>query len=238
MKILVANWKMNGLFDEFKRYFDNLLSKSIPKDRKIIFCLPYIFLHEASILTKDYLNIKIFSQNCHHEPRGAFTGEISCEMLKSIGVSGSIVGHSERREIGETSEMTNKKIKLLLNEKMTPILCIGEKLENHQIVKDVVESQIFSSLYGINNIKNIIFAYEPVWSIGSNKEVEFENIKKVSEIIYEFCNKNYNDNPNILYGGSVNKSNCEKIMKLKNINGVLVGRNSLNIESFERIING
>ena len=237
MKTLVANWKMNILYDDFKKYFNFFLSNNIKKDKKIIFCLPYIFLHDAVIFTNDYPEIKIFAQNCHYEKFGAFTGEISCKMLKSIGVSGSIIGHSERRLLGETSDLINKKLKSLLNEKMSAIFCIGEKLYERNIVKKVIENQIFYGLNGIKNIENVIFAYEPVWSIGSNNKVQTENIEKVSEIVSNFCKGNYDGNLNLLYGGSVNEENFKEIIKLKNINGLLVGRSSLNPELFANMSN-
>lgn len=237
MKTLAANWKMNMLYDDFKNYFKFFLSNSIKKDKRIIFCLPYIFLHDAVILTNGRPEIEIFAQNCYHEKFGAFTGEISCKMLKSIGVSGSIIGHSERRLLGETSYLINKKLKTLLNEKMTAIFCIGEKLDERSIVKRVIEKQIFEGLKEIKNVENIIFAYEPVWSIGSNNEAQIENIEKVSEIIFNFCKENYDGNLNLLYGGSVNEENFKEIVKLKNIDGVLVGRSSLNSVLFANMSN-
>ena len=233
MKIIVANWKMNGTLDDFKKYFQIFLSNDLKQceNKKIIFSIPYIFLQEAVTIVEKIPNIEIFSQNVYHEKIGSYTGEISAEMLSSIGVSGSIVGHSERRKMGETSDLINRKIKLLLNEKLKAIFCIGESINEHCNLENVIKDQIFSGLDGIDRFDDIIIAYEPIWAIGSNK-IDVKNIEKVSNLISELCRKKYGLCPKILYGGSVNESNCMEILSLKNIDGLLVGRTSLDASKF------
>ena len=231
MKIISANWKMNGTLEDFRNYFRTFLSNNIPNERNIIFGIPYIFLQESVNITKKIPNIEIFSQNVHHEESGSFTGEISVKMISSIGVSGSIVGHSERRSMGETDEIINKKIKLLLNNNLKSIFCIGEKIEDHENIENILKFQISYGLKDITNIENIIFAYEPVWAIGSNN-VDIDNIKKASNIISDFCKSKYGCKPKILYGGSVNEKNSKEILLLDNIDGILVGRASLDAKKF------
>lgn len=239
MKIIAANWKMNGTLDFFRQYFDFFVSNNLEqfKDRKIIFSIPYVFLQEAVTIVEKIPNIEIFSQNVYHERSGSYTGEISAEMLSSIGVSGSIVGHSERRKMGETSDIINKKIKLLLNEKLKVIFCIGENIDEHSNLENVIKDQIFLGFDDIDKLDDIIIAYEPVWAIGSNK-VDIGNIEKVSSLIFKLCKEKYGCCPKILYGGSVNEKNCKEILSLTNIDGLLVGKASLDASKFFMISGG
>lgn len=231
MKIVSANWKMNGSLEGTRDYFEYLSSKKI--DKKLIFCIPYVFLQEAVYLTKNIPNIEIFSQNVHHENSGSFTGEISASMLKSIGVKGSLVGHSERRKY-ESSDIINKKIKSLLKYNLKVILCIGES--KNEDPNKVIIDQISEGLENTKSLNNIIFAYEPIWSIGSDSAADVSYIKNISNIIVDYCQKKYNDSPKILYGGSVNEKNFNEIISQKNLAGVLVGRFSLDVNKFASFI--
>lgn len=233
MKIVAANWKMNGSLESTKKYFEYLSSKKINHDKRLIFCIPYIFLQESVYLTKNIPNVEIFSQNVHHEDSGSFTGEISASMLKSIDVKGSLVGHSERRKI-ESSDIINKKIKSLLKYNLKVVLCIGES--KNEDPKKVIVDQISEGLKNIESLDNIIFAYEPVWSIGSDSAADISYINNISDIIFDYCQKKYNDPPKILYGGSVNERNFNEIISQKNLAGVLVGRFSLDIHKLSSFI--
>ena len=233
MKIVSANWKMNGTLKSTKDYFEYLSSEKIDKDKRLIFCIPYLFLQEAVHLTKDIPNLEIFAQNVHHEDSGSFTGEISASMLKSINVKGSLVGHSERRN-EESYDIINKKIKSLLKYNLKVILCIGES--KNEDPNRVIIDQISESLKDIKSLHNIIFAYEPVWSIGSDSAADVSYIKNISDIIFKYCQKKYDVHPKILYGGSVNEKNFNEILLQKNLAGVLVGRFSLDINKFSSFI--
>ncbi len=233
MKIVSANWKMNGSLEGTRNYFEYLSSKKIDKDKRLIFCIPYVFLQEAVHLTKYIPNLEIFSQNVHHEDSGSFTGEISASMLKSIGVNGALVGHSERRNT-ESSDIINKKIKSLLRYNLKTILCIGES--KNEDPKKVIINQISESLKDIKSLHNIIFAYEPVWSIGSDSAADISHIKNISDIVSDYCHKKYDSCPEIIYGGSVNETNFNEILLQEDLSGILIGRFSLDIYKFSRFI--
>ena len=226
MKLIVSNWKMNGTLEQIDEYFETLFSNFQSSQNRIIFSLPYVFLHHVVKKTKDY-KIDIFAQNCHFENEGAFTGEISVKMLKSIGVKGSIVGHFERRQFGENYQLVNRKARSLINNNLTPIICIGETREEKSKKNIVLNNQISESLNGISNDKNIIIAYEPIWAIGQNESININIINDSISIICEECSKLNFKNIKIIYGGSVNKNNVNDILSCKNLDGVLIGRSSL-----------
>lgn len=234
MKIIVANWKMNGTVDYINDYFDKFLSNVKIVNSEVIFAVPYVFLEHIKKIVKNQ-NIKIFAQNCSHEENGAFTGEISASMLSSMGVDGSIVGHCERRKYGENYEIINKKIKILTKHNLRSIICIGEDDKEHK--EEILEEQLEKCLYGIENYKNMILAYEPVWSIGKNHNLDLEEIDNSIAIIRGIVKKLEFEELKILYGGSVNKNNVREISAKLNINGVLIGRDSLDPMNFSQIVN-
>jgi triosephosphate isomerase len=174
---------------------------------------------------------RVGAQNCFCKNKGAFTGENSPELLKKAGCEYVIIGHSERRSIfNETDDLVFKKWKAALVCELTPIVCIGEKLENRANWKEVISSQL--SLFGDNSLGNTIVAYEPVWSIGTGLIPTIEEI----ETIFEFIRSLPSDEVSLLYGGSVSSKNAELILNCKNVDGVLVGGASLEIEEFKKII--
>lgn len=186
-----------------------------------------------------FSNIKVGAQNVYFEESGAFTGEISAEMLKDIDVDYCIVGHSERRKyFAETDEDVNKKIKQLIKYNITPIICVGESLEQREKEEhfEVVKKQVVQALNDISGdvAKSCIIAYEPIWAIGTGKtaradEAE-EMCKYVREIIDEMYSEDISTNIRIQYGGSVNISNAKKILTMPNIDGALIGGASLKPE--------
>lgn len=242
-KVIAGNWKMNKLPDETIEFIEELAPLVKDTKNEVILCVPYIDLFYA-LLTAQGTNIKIGAQNMHWEEKGAFTGEISAEMLKSIGVEYVIIGHSERRQyFAETDETVNKKIKKALEVGLKPILCVGETLEQKEKGEEeiVISEQIKKALEGIKNIKNIIIAYEPIWAIGTGKSATSEEanttIKFIRKEIEELYEKEITENTIILYGGSVKPDNAKELFDMSDIDGGLIGGASLNAQSFSKIVN-
>ena len=237
-KIVAGNWKMNGTsknLSEIKKISDEFVRSEV----EIIVCPPYTLLSAAKELAK---NINIGAQNLHSESSGAFTGEISAEMLLDLGVTHSIIGHSERRtEHNETNQIIAFKVKTSLEQNLQTIICIGEselqKKENKTLA--VLRQQLFESIQGCINLREIIIAYEPIWAIGTGLTPKANEISKVHESIREnlteLCGSKASDIP-ILYGGSVNGSNAFEIFNVPNVNGALVGGASLSFDKFSPII--
>ncbi len=242
--IIAGNWKMNNLkkdIDSFINKFE-IYQKSIDFSDKEVFIAPvsvYFYYFFNKIKNKN-LNIKLGLQNCHYESKGAFTGEISPEMVKDINADFVIIGHSERRHIfNESDEIINKKVTSCLEKNIRTILCIGEKLKQRETGNTfyVLEEQLSKNLDSINSFENLIIAYEPVWAIGTGKTASPEQIAEVHNWLQKYLEKNIANNVPLLYGGSVKSSNIKNIMSIDNVNGVLVGGASLNIEDFIQIIN-
>jgi len=244
-KIVIANWKMNP---QTKKEAEQLFKAFLSKDQKlnknkVIICpsLPHLFISQKLKNKKVLLG----AQNVSTENEGAYTGEVSPKMLKDMGVNYVIVGHSERRKIGEDDETINKKILNLLKYKMIPILCVGEKKRDHDgFYLSYVREQIKSCLFGVSssNIKNIIIAYEPIWAISSNKGTEatvseFTEMKIfIKKTLSDLYNEKTAHNILIIYGGSVNSINAKPFLEEGGADGLLVGRDSLNIKKFFSIL--
>ena len=248
-KIIIAgNWKMNNdLIESEKLIVDlkNLLQNEKP-NCDVVVCPPYTSLSEASKLLKGS-QIKLGAQNMHFEENGAFTGEVSALMLKSVGCEYVILGHSERRHIfGESNEMINKKIKKALSAGLKPIFCVGELLEEREngTTNDVVKKQILKGLAEISadDMKNIIVAYEPVWAIGTGKTASPAQAQEVHEFIRDLIEITYSleiaNDLVIQYGGSVKPDNAKELISQKDIDGALVGGACLKADSFVGIIKG
>ena len=241
-KIIAGNWKMNMLPNEAMSFITELEPYAKNAKCEIILCVPYTDLF-YSLLTAQNTNIKIGAQNMHWEESGAYTGEVSPNMLKCINVEYVIIGHSERRQyFAETDETVNKKIKSALNHSLKPILCVGETLEQRENnMQDVIISnQIKSALKGIESIENIIIAYEPIWAIGTGKVATKEDANNTIKIIRSTVKELYGDNVAqnvcILYGGSVKKENAKELFSTSDIDGALVGGASLKVDEFARIL--
>ncbi len=207
---------------------------------KIVYCPPYTLLDLMNSKIKNS-KIALGAQNCHSNSEyGAFTGSINSKMLKSIGAKYVIIGHSENRNLGDTDLLINKKVKSAIKENLKIILCIGETLKERRkkITKKVLSKQITKALSKIQKYNNILFAYEPRWSIGTGlipKEKDLtNNIKDIKKILIS-TNKKLK-NAKILYGGSVNPSNVKEIVKIKDIKGLLIGGASLSSKKFIDII--
>ena len=245
-KVIAGNWKMNNDLKETQNLISKL-SSGLSMDNlncDVIVCPPFTSLIEAYTLLKD-TKIKLGAQNMHFESSGAFTGEISATMLRSVGCEYVILGHSERRTIfGETDELINNKIKKANSSGLKPIFCVGELLEEREagITEKVIEKQIRSGLKDISSeeMGKVIIAYEPVWAIGTGKTASPEQAQEVHKFIRSLINEKYGDSISdkivIQYGGSVNNKNAKELLSQKDIDGALVGGASLKADAFIDII--
>ena len=244
-KVIAGNWKMNMLPNETIKFIEEF--ESLVKDTKneVILCVPYTDLFYAFNFAQD-TNIKIGAQNMHFEESGAYTGEVSAKMLKSIGVEYVIIGHSERRQyFNETDETVNKKIKAAFANELKPIVCVGETLEERESGKtvDIITNQTKLALEGLTDeqVKNTIIAYEPIWAIGTGKTATSEDannsIKEIRKKIEEIYGKDVAECVIIQYGGSVKSVNAKELFTTSDIDGGLVGGASLKPEEFAKIVN-
>ena len=228
---IIANWKCNpSTLKEAKELFNLIKERAKNSSKEIIICPPFIYLLPLISCKNKPKNLKLGAQNCFFK-EGPFTGEISPLMLKNLGIDYVILGHSERRKLGEKDEMINEKVKAALKSKLKVILCIGETDEERKLGKtfEILKFQLEKDLFGIseNQFKNILLAYEPVWAIGTKNPCQVEDLKKVV-IFLKSINKKFK----ILYGGSVNKENFSQYLKVKDVSGLLVGGASLNHNEF------
>ncbi len=190
-------------------------------------------------------NIKVGAQNLYFEQKGAFTGEISAEMIKAAGAEYAIIGHSERRQyFGETDVFVNKKIKAAIQYDLKPVLCIGETeaQRDEQKTFSILDKQVSNGLKGsgLNGLKDMVLAYEPVWAIGTGKTASIEQVEEVHlhlrSLLEKLFSKDFSDKTRILYGGSVNPANVKELMGIKDVDGALVGGASLDAGKFINII--
>ena len=244
-KVIAGNWKMNMLPNEAIEYIDKLVPLVKDKKNEVILCVPYTDLFYA-LLTAQNTNIKIGAQNMHFAEKGAYTGEVSAKMLKSINVEYVIIGHSERRQyFNETDETVNKKIKSAFENGLKPIVCVGETLEERESGKteSIITKQTELALDGLTNeqVENTIIAYEPIWAIGTGKTATSEDannsIKAIRNKIEELYGKEVAEKVIIQYGGSVKSKNAKELFSMSDIDGGLVGGASLDPEEFSKIVN-
>lgn len=242
--IIAGNWKMNKTVSETKQFFNELLPIIKEMNANVIIATPFTSLVTASEITKNTI-VKIAAQNMGNRLNGAYTGEISPLMLKDINIDYVIIGHSERREYyGDTDFHINEKVKLALQTGVSPILCIGEKLEEREEnkTKDVVKTQILEGLKDVSkeDIKNVIIAYEPVWAIGTGKTATPEMAQDVHRYIRDLIEEKYGkeiaDEISILYGGSMKPENVVELLNESDIDGGLIGGASLEAKSFAKLI--
>lgn len=244
-KVIAGNWKMNKLPNEAIDFIDRLTPLLKDTKNEVVVCVPYTDLFYA-LLTAQGTNIKIGAQNMHFEEKGAYTGEVSAQMLKSIGVEYVIIGHSERRQyFNETDETVNKKVKTAFKHELKPIVCVGETLEQREAGKaeEIITNQTEKALEGLTDeqVQNTIIAYEPIWAIGTGKTATSEDannaIKAIRDKICQIYGQNVGKSIIIQYGGSVKSANCKELFTTSDIDGGLVGGASLDPEEFAKIIN-
>ena len=244
-KVIAGNWKMNKLPNEAIAFIEGLAPLVKNTQNEVVICVPYTDLF-YSLLIAQGTNIKIGAQNMHWEESGAYTGEVSAEMLKSIGVEYVIIGHSERREyFAETDETVNKKLKKAILVGLNPIVCVGETLEQREEGKtiEVITNQTRLALEGLTEeqVASTIIAYEPIWAIGTGKTATAEDannaIREIRNEISKIYGQNTAERVIIQYGGSVKSTNSKEIFEMSDIDGGLVGGASLDAEEFSKIVN-
>ena len=246
-QIAAANWKMNMTFQQGEKLLDDILGADIrlTDNHQVIFAVPYPYLLMTRSEVEEEHNYEVAAQNCYHKKSGAFTGEVSAEMLHSIGVNYCIVGHSERREyFGETNAMLADKVNLCLENFIAPIFCCGEPLSIREsgTQNDFVEVQLRESLFHLTakEIKGIIIAYEPIWAIGTGKTASTGQAQEMHAHLRSVLAGQYGadvaEEIPVLYGGSVKANNAKELFSCRDVDGGLVGGASLVAADFVEII--
>ncbi len=246
-QIAAANWKMNLTYQDGEKLLDDILDEgiSLAPHQHAIFAVPYPYLIMTKSEVAEEMNYHAAAQNCHHKTAGAYTGEVSVEMLQSIGVHYCVIGHSERREYnGETNAMLAAKVNLCLETGITPIFCCGEPLEIREAgtQNEFVAAQLKESLFHLSadQIQGLIIAYEPIWAIGTGKTATTAQAQEIHQFLRSVIAAQYgsavaNEIP-ILYGGSVKANNAAELFASPDVDGGLVGGASLVAQDFIAII--
>ena len=246
-QIAAANWKMNLTYQDGEKLLDDILDAgiSLAPHQHSIFAVPFPYLIMTRSEVAEEFNYHAAAQNCHHKTSGAYTGEVSVEMLQSIGVNYCVIGHSERREYNaETNEILAAKVNLCLQHDITPIFCCGEPLSVREAgtQNEFVANQLKESLFHLpaNSLKGIIIAYEPIWAIGTGKTATTAHAQEIHQFLRSVIADQYgatlaNEIP-ILYGGSVKANNAVELFACPDVDGGLVGGASLVASDFIAII--
>jgi triosephosphate isomerase len=247
-KIVAGNWKMNKTFDEGVKLVTelvNIIRDEVRSDAQVVLAPPFPYLTTFGKMVESSPNVALAAQNCAYKASGAYTGEVSAEMLKSIGISYVILGHSERRQyFGETNEQLAEKVNLVLQNGLTPIFCCGETLEQREKggFVEFVSSQLTESLFHLDTsqIEKIVIAYEPIWAIGTGVTATSAQAQEMHAALRQHLAAQYGqstaDNISILYGGSVGASNARELFAGPDVDGGLVGGASLKARDFVEII--
>ena len=237
-KYFIANWKMFGDIKSINT-LDKVIKLRKSRKTKIIYCPPYTLI-DRFVKKLKKTNIEVGAQNCHYfDGNGPFTGFVNSKMIKNLGCKYVIIGHSENRRAGETNSLINTKIKVSLSNNLKIILCIGESFREKKLnkTKIIITKQIIDGLKSIKNINNIIFAYEPIWSIGTGIIPKQQDLIKNIIFIKQLLRKKFKLKKSIvLYGGSVNSENIRKLRKINQLDGFLIGGASQNVNKFIDII--
>jgi triosephosphate isomerase len=244
-KLIAANWKMNMALDDALSLASELVKRiGDVKDREIAVAPNFTVLHAVGEVLKGS-NIILSAQNLFYEEKGAYTGETSAAMIKAVGAQMVIIGHSERRHVfGDTDEEINKRIRAAIDKVLVPIFCVVEKLPERKAGKanDMVREQVVAGLSGIKveELKDLVIAYEPVWAIGTGETATPEQAREmhgfIRKLVADKIDKNLANNLKILYGGSVTPDNVRGLLSIPDIDGALVGGASLKADSFEKIV--
>ena len=242
--IIAGNWKMNKTPAETTALINEMKPLVKDADCKVVLCVPYVDIAAAKQAAEGS-NIKIGAENVHFEKAGAFTGEISAEMLTELGVEYVIIGHSERRQyFGETDITVNKRTKAAIEAGLTAIVCVGEMLEDREqgITSELVAMQTKIALLGVSaeQMKKVVIAYEPVWAIGTGKTATAEQANEVCAVIRSTLASLYGDDvanaTTIQYGGSMNAANADELVAQPDVDGGLIGGASLKAQDFSVIV--
>jgi triosephosphate isomerase (TIM) len=249
-KIVAGNWKMNKTLEEaniLASEISGMVADEVTGDVKVIFCTPFPYLTAIKNLLGTDNRISVGAQNCSEHEWGAFTGETSAPMLKSLGIPYVILGHSERRQyFGEDAKLLAKKVDVALKHGLTPIFCCGEPLEvrERNEHEKLVKQQVEEALYHLDAtaFQKIVIAYEPVWAIGTGKTASSQQAQDMHAVIRKHIAGKYGqgvaDNICILYGGSVNAGNAKELFACPDVDGGLVGGASLKSRDFTDVIKG
>ena len=247
-KIVAGNWKMNKTYTDalaLVTEIKGMVADEVRNSAEIIIAPPFIYLHSISHLIKDIPNIKLSAQNCASEASGAYTGEVSVEMLKSINTKYVIIGHSERRAYyGENTDLLIKKLNLIITNGLTPIYCCGETLSERESGNHfkVVQQQIQEALFhlDVSQAAGVVIAYEPVWAIGTGLTATAAQAQEMHAYIRKVLADKYSNdvaqNITILYGGSCNPGNAAELFSMPDVDGGLIGGASLKSRDFVEIV--
>lgn len=242
--LVVGNWKMNPISEKLAKQLFSSVKKSLNKlkNTEVVICPPFVYMQS---IKSSSVKLSIGSQDSFPTPEGSHTGEISYLMLKNLGIKYSIIGHSEKRQKGETDESVNQKVKSCLRGMITPIVCVGELTREGTVTYLLsIKEQIQKALAGLSksSVKDIVIAYEPVWAIGENAKREpepreiFEVVIYIKKVISDLYGTKSIPPTKILYGGSVNESNVFMFLKESGVDGFLIGRASLDAKKFNEIL--
>ncbi len=248
-QIAAANWKMNLTFNQANELLDELVSQNIEldSDHEAVIAVPYPYLSLAKEKLKNAKGFFVAAQNCYTQAAGAYTGEVSANMLRSMAIDYVIIGHSERREIfNEDNRMLTAKVDICLLNGLKPIFCCGEQLavRDEEKQNEYVETQLRESLFHLatSALQNFVVAYEPIWAIGTGRTATAEQAQEMHAYIRKVFSEKYGqelaDSISILYGGSVKASNAKEIFEQPDVDGGLVGGASLVAKDFGEIIRG
>jgi len=247
-KIVAGNWKMNLDYNQGLSLFSeiiNMVNDEVTGVQSVVVCSPYTHLHGLAQLAKGQSKVYVGAQNCYQEEAGAFTGEISAKMIKSVGAKYVILGHSERRQyFGESNELLVKKTDIVLKNGLKPIFCVGETLEERESGQyfEVIKTQLKEGVFHLSTAQfsEVVIAYEPVWAIGTGKTASAEQAQEIHAFIRNEIADNYNqeiaDDTTILYGGSCNPKNAAELFSQTDIDGGLIGGASLKSRDFVDVI--
>ena len=244
-KIVAGNWKMNTSLAEAKELTERIISRCSDAQVQVILAPPFPFITEVVRLTKNYNHINVAAQNCSHHTSGAFTGEVSGQMVASTGADAVIIGHSERRQYFKEDEaVLSEKINQALTNGLNPVYCVGESREQRETgqFKEIIENQVVKALFHLSEaeMRNVILAYEPVWAIGTGLTATPEQAEEVHAFIRNLIAEQYGSevalNLPILYGGSCKPDNAAQLFAKTNIDGGLIGGASLVAEDFCAIV--
>lgn len=247
-KIVAGNWKMNLDYTAGMTLFSevlNMVNDEVTGDQEVIVCPPALYIHSLSQLAKNSTKVSVGAQNCHEAESGAYTGELSAGMIKSVGAAYIILGHSERRQyFGETNATLAPKVDAVLKAGLKPIFCIGETLEerNENIHLGLLKAQLEESVFHLSAdmFANVVIAYEPVWAIGTGVTASSEQAQEIHAFIRKEIEAKYGvdvaQNTTILYGGSCNPKNAAELFSQNDIDGGLIGGASLKSRDFTDVI--
>jgi triosephosphate isomerase (TIM) len=247
-KIVAGNWKMNLDYQEGLSLFSeiiNMVKDEVTGNQQAIICSPFIHLNSLAQMAKGYDKVSLGAQNAHQAESGAYTGEISAKMIKSVGAGYVILGHSERRQyFGESNELLAKKTDTVLNNNLNPIFCIGETLEQREtnVYYEVIKEQLEQGLFHLDEeqFAQVVIAYEPVWAIGTGKTASSAQAQEIHAFIRIEIAAKYGqsvaNNTTILYGGSCNPKNAPDLFSQPDIDGGLIGGASLKSRDFVDIL--